>query len=67
MTITLIRGLVGTVHTSTCKLIGEVHKVIAPEIPLDEIGAFLVARELERFACGSCLRGITTTPFGGKE
>lgn len=57
--LTLVRGLSGTVHRSTCKVQGSVWKVIAPEIPIADVAAFLAARELTD-VCGSCLRDWRT-------
>lgn len=57
--VTLVRGLTGTIHRSTCKVKGGIHKVIAPEIAIDDVAAFIAARELTDI-CGSCLRDWKT-------
>lgn len=53
---TLVRGLTGMVHRSDCKVVGAIHKVLAPELQADEVEAFLIARGLENDRCRMCLR-----------
>lgn len=52
---TLVRGLTGIIHRSDCSVVGQLHKVLATDIPDDEVAAFLLARGYADL-CRMCLR-----------
>lgn len=52
----LISSMAGVIHASDCRQKGRVYKVVAPEIPSEDVDEFIRVRRM--IACGVCLRKL---------
>lgn len=50
----LISSMAGVIHASDCRQKGRVYKVVAPEIPAEDVAEFIQVRHM--VACGVCLK-----------